>query len=483
MTGLDGSTPAGTVMQIATGHYFACSALADGTAACWGKNADGQLGNGSQVQSDAPVTVLDSTGPGSTLSIFQGARGRTLPVVAPGAPTIVSASSATSSSLVVSWTAPSDNGGAAITNYVVQYRPVSATEWSTFNHEVSTAISITVTGLSTASSYEFQIAAVNTAGTGAFSSLSGAASTLAIAPRTPTNVSASSATRSSLVVSWTASSDDGGAAITDYVVQYRLTSANSWSTFTRTASTATSITVTGLSTSSWYVFKVAAVNSVDPGNFSDASIARSTLAPPGRPGRPEIGARTTSTMRISWGAAASNGSAITNYVVEYRKDTGAWRTFTRPTPSTALSMTVTGLTVGDSYTFRVSAVSAGGTSPTSAVSAVGLAATDPDAPESVIGKATKVAGQIAVTWTAADLNGAPGATYTISWLVGGKWTTPVTATGFAYTIAKLKPGTYSVRVTATTVEGSATATKTGIVLANKSPLAALTGGGPSLLFG
>jgi hypothetical protein len=188
-------------------------------------------------------------------------------------------------------------------------------------------------------------------------------------------------------------------------------------------------------------------------------------------------------MRISWDAAASNGSAITNYVVEYRKDTGAWRTFTRPTPSTALSMTVTGLTVGDSYTFRVSAVSAGGTSPTSVVSAVGLAATDPDAPESVVGKATKVAGQITVTWNAADLNGAPSATYTISWLVGGKWTTPVTATGFSYTIAKLKPGTYSVRVTATTVEGSATATKTGIVLANKSPLAALTGGGPSLLFG
>ena len=128
-------------------------------------------------------------------------------------------------------------------------------------------------------------------------------------------------------------------------------------------------------------------------------------------------------------------------------------------------MTVTGLVKGDSYTFRVSAVSAGGTGAPSVVSTPALAASAPGAPESVTGRATKVAGQIAVTWTAAALNGAPRATYKVSWLVGRNWTTPVTATGLAYTITKLKPGTYSVKVTATTVEGSASTTKAGLVLA------------------
>jgi hypothetical protein len=154
---------------------------------------------------------------------------------------------------------------------------------------------------------------------------------------------------------------------------------------------------------------------------------------------------------------------ITNYVVEYRMGTDGWSPFIRA-DSTALSTTVTGLTKGGSYTFRVSAVSAGGTSAASAVSAAALAAAAPSAPGSLAGKTTKVAGQIKVTWKAAALNGAPSATYKVSWLVGAKWTTPVTATGFAYTITKLKPGTYSVKVTATTSQGSASATKAGIVL-------------------
>jgi hypothetical protein len=100
----------------------------------------------------------------------------------------------------------------------------------------------------------------------------------------------------------------------------------------------------------------------------------------------------------------------------------------------------------------------------STVSAAALAASAPSVPGSVKGVATKVAGQIKVTWKAGSLNGAPSATYKVSWLVGGKWTTPVMATGFAYTISKLKPGTYSVKVTATTSQGSASATKAGIVL-------------------
>jgi hypothetical protein len=150
-------------------------------------------------------------------------------------------------------------------------------------------------------------------------------------------------------------------------------------------------------------------------------------------------------------------------LVEYRKGTGTWSTFTRA-DSTALSATVNGLTKGGSYTFRVSAVSDGGTSAASVVSAAALAASDPGAPGSVVGKATKVAGQIAVTWTAAALNGAPSASYKVSWSSGGKWSTPVAASGFANTITKLQPGTYSVKVTATTVEGSMSATKAGIVL-------------------
>ena len=81
------------------------------------------------------------------------------------------------------------------------------------------------------------------------------------------------------------------------------------------------------------------------------------------------------------GAGANGGSAITDYVVEYSSNGGtSWSTFADGT-STVTSATVTGLTNGTAYTFRVSAVNAAGTgaasatasaTPSAVVSAPGL---------------------------------------------------------------------------------------------------------------
>ena len=76
------------------------------------------------------------------------------------------------------------------------------------------------------------------------------------------------------------------------------------------------------------------------------------------------------------------------------------------------------------------------------------------------GQFSSILGQLVLTlrWVMpAQCTRCPG-----SW--GGKWTKAVAATGFAHTITKLKPGTYSVKVTVTTSQGSASATKAGIVL-------------------
>jgi alpha-tubulin suppressor-like RCC1 family protein len=41
----------------ALGDYLGCARKSDGTVACWGANSDGQLGNGSVVDSTSPVAV------------------------------------------------------------------------------------------------------------------------------------------------------------------------------------------------------------------------------------------------------------------------------------------------------------------------------------------------------------------------------------------------------------------------------------------
>ena len=91
------------------------------------------------------------------------------PAVAPGVPTRVVTSNATSTSMHVSWVAPANNGGAAISDYTIQYRKVGALTWSTFAHTASSSTTATVTGLSPLSTYAFRVAAVNLVNTGPWS--------------------------------------------------------------------------------------------------------------------------------------------------------------------------------------------------------------------------------------------------------------------------------------------------------------------------
>jgi hypothetical protein len=90
-----------------------------------------------------------------------------------GAPTALTATSVNATTVTASWTAPASNGGNAIIDYTVQYRTTAGPgAWTTFAHTASTATSQNVTGLTTGTSYDFQVAAVNTVGTSAYSATS-----------------------------------------------------------------------------------------------------------------------------------------------------------------------------------------------------------------------------------------------------------------------------------------------------------------------
>ncbi|MGA2455563.1 MAG: DUF4082 domain-containing protein [Solirubrobacteraceae bacterium] len=92
-------------------------------------------------------------------------------VTVPGAPTAVTASAATRQALV-SWTAPSSNGGSAITSYTLT--PYIGSSAQTPLEVSASTTSAIITGLTNGTAYTFTVAASNVAGSGPASSASGA---------------------------------------------------------------------------------------------------------------------------------------------------------------------------------------------------------------------------------------------------------------------------------------------------------------------
>jgi hypothetical protein len=89
-------------------------------------------------------------------------------------------------------------------------------------------------------------------------------------PAAPTSVTAT-AGNAQVSLAWTAPTVLSVTPITDYTVQYSSNSGSTWTTFTRSASNATSATVTGLINGTAYVFQLSATNGVGTGSYSAAS--------------------------------------------------------------------------------------------------------------------------------------------------------------------------------------------------------------------
>jgi len=294
------------------------------------------------------------------------------------APTIGTASSVTSSSASISFTAPT--GAASGTTYSAK---AGGVEYGTASYP---ATSISVTGLSASTTYSFTITATNTAGTSdASSSLS--VTTLLSAPTIGT---ASSVTSSSASISFTAPT--GAASGTTY-------SAKAGGVEYGTASyPATSISVTGLSASTTYSFTITATNTAGTSNAS-SSLSVTTS---GSSGAPIIGTATSITLTsasISFTAPETASTGTT-----YNAIAGGVTYGTASYPDTSIS--VTGLTTGSTYSFTINATTNGITSdPSSSLSVTTLLG----AP--TIGTASSITSSTASISFTAPTGAAEGTTY------------------------------------------------------------------------
>ncbi|GFZ31506.1 hypothetical protein CSC2_20320 [Clostridium zeae] len=358
----NGSTKVGSTT---TGTTYTVTGLLPNTSYSFTVKARDAAGNTSAASNTLTVTTSSDT-------------------TAPSAPTNLTTSTKSCTSVGLSWAAATDN--VSVTGYDVY-------NGSTKVGSTTTATTYTVTGLLPNTSYTFTIKARDAAGNTSASSNSLAVTTLAdtTAPNAPTNLVASNNSYTSVSLSWTASTDN--IAVTGYDV-YDGTSKIGSTTNT------TTYTVSGLTPNTSHQFTVKARDAAGNTSASSNSLTVTTLADTTAPSAPtslNVVSKTCISVNLSW-AAATDNIAVSGYEI-YKGSTKVGET-------NGLTYTVSGLTPNTAYSFTVKAKDAAGNLSQASTSLSVTTTADTTAPTAPINLTvvSKDYASISLSWTASTDN-------------------------------------------------------------------------------
>jgi hypothetical protein len=388
----------------------------------------GGLTNGTTVY--AAVTATNAAGAGPSSSPRVAVTPATVPTVT------IAALTPGAHEIVVDTT--TQDGGAPVTAY--EYR-LDGGAWQS---AATASEPFTISGLTTGTAYQVEVRARNAVGAGPASAPVSA--TPRTVPGVPSGLTATRGDRS-VALEWEAPASTGGAAISDYVVQYATSASGPFGTFADGTSTATTATVTGLTNGTTYFFRVAAANVAGTGTATTVVAATPMTVPQA----PTITGLTSGShfLQVAFTPGASNGgSAVTGY--QYQLDGGSWVS----TTTTTSPITVSGLTNGHAYTVAIRSLNAIGSSATSN----SMTATPYGLPGAVAGfVAAPGASSVTLSWDAVDDNGSPITAYNIirwSAATEGSIMASYQTTNTSYTVTGLGAGTYYFTIEATNAAGT-----------------------------
>lgn len=299
---------------------------------------------------------------GATFRVAGSGGGGGGDTTAPTVPTGLTATTASSSQINLTWTASTDNVG--VTGYRVErcqgagcssFAQVGTPSTNSFND----------TGLSASTSYTYRVraqdAVPNLSGYSSTASATTSASGDTQAPTAPSGLTATPVSSSQVNLSWTASTDNVG--VTGYRVE-RCVGGSGCSSFSQIGTpSATSFSDTGLSAATTYSYRVRAADAV-PNLSSYSNVAIAATSAPGDTQAPttptgfSIVAASSVEVDLAWSASTDN-VGVTGYVIERCQGAGCstWAPVSTPT---GLRFNNASLTPATSYSFRVSARDAAG---------------------------------------------------------------------------------------------------------------------------
>ena len=297
------------------------------------------------------------------------------PPGAPDAPT-VAATSNSSTSLDVSWTAP-ENPGPAITDYDYQYKETSSSSWTVVDNTTITATSVTIPSLDPETSYDVQVRATNADDTSDWSGTGSGETSEPVANRAPVFSEGASTTRTVSENAQASSRIGAPVAATDAdndTLIYSLDGTDA-SSFDITSSAGQLLvgagTVLDASTKATYSVTVVANDGTVTATIDvTITVAEFSDVAPSVPDAPTVSpnADSATSLDVSWVAPDNQGPPITDYDYRYRiaRTPGGisivhqW-TEMDDTAITDTMVTIENLTTGTSYEVQVRATNSSGT--------------------------------------------------------------------------------------------------------------------------
>uniref|UniRef100_A0A8C1WCZ1 Titin n=1 Tax=Cyprinus carpio TaxID=7962 RepID=A0A8C1WCZ1_CYPCA len=193
------------------------------------------------------------------------------PFTPPDAPKGVEVSNVKKDSMVITWEAPTNDGGTHITGYIIEKHDKEGIRWTRCNMKTVTNLTFKVTGLLENHLYEFRVSAENAAGVSEASSANVFYKALdpVFKPGPPHNPKVLDMTKSSVVLAWGKPIYDGGCEIQGYIVE---AFADEWTMCSPpTGVKLTRFNVENLKEKQEYKFRVCAINKVGVGEHADVA--------------------------------------------------------------------------------------------------------------------------------------------------------------------------------------------------------------------
>ena len=283
-------------------------------------------------------------------------------IIEPGMPMNVMAEATSHDMITVSWASPADDGGSDITGYMVQRGYMDADDMMMWMDVDPAHMGMDMMymdmGLMAETTYYYRVAAMNSIGMGEYSDGMAMATTMMapqMEPGMPMNVMAEATSHDMITVSWASPADDGGSDITGYMVQRGYMDADDMMMWMDVDPAHMGMDMMymdmGLMAETTYYYRVAAMNSIGMGEYSDGmAMATTMMAPPMPLGDPVI----TGAMSDAAGMATimiTPGDNATKHYVWAQPTDLSQGMYSDEAAGDADMVTFSGLTSGMNYWF------------------------------------------------------------------------------------------------------------------------------------